>query len=442
MVEDSRHGVLALPGFTYDFEASELRSDAGGLVVLRPQCLAVLRCLATAAGRLVTKEELMATVWHEIVVTDDSLVQCITALRRALGDADHRVVQTEPKRGYRLQVLRKTPASAEPSSGWRVAAPQVRFATACDGVRLAYAVCGEGPPLVRAGRWMSHLELERNCLIVAPLQHELSRRFTLLCHDMRGQGLSDRGVQPRGPETMARDLLAVIDAAGFERFTLLGFGLVGVATATQFARLIPERVERLVLLSSSARGLAMQERRTHSDENLEAWRRLIADTWDGDTPLARQMMTTYHYPGATKEQMDSYNELQRRSSSSAGVLEFLVTHASIDVSDALHEIPWPTLVIHSPANLTFPFDEGRLVAAGIPGARFRTIESRNFLPLPGEPGFEESLRLIEQFVREGDRGQRIRADEDGAGAPRPAPGAPLRVIAGATTGAGRVRRRR
>ncbi len=416
MFEDPRRGVLELPGFIFDFEANELRSDAGEVVALRPQCLAVLRCLAVAAGRLVSKEELMATVWRDVVVTDDSLVQCITALRRALGDIAHSVLRTESKRGYRLRALREAPFPPQSARWPNLADPQVRFAKASDGVHLAYAVCGEGSPLVRAGRWMSHVELEWNCLIDAPLLQELSRRFTLLRHDMRGQGLSDRGVQPRGPETMARDLLTVIDAAGFERFTLLGFGLVGVAIATQFARLIPERVERLVLLSSSARGLAKQEPRSHSDENLEAWRRLIADSWDADPPLARQMFTTYHYPGATKEQMDSYNEQQRRSSSAAGVLEFLVEHGSIDVSAALREIPWPTLVIHSPANSTFPLDEGRLVAAGIPGARFRTIESRNFLPLPGESGFEESLRLIEQFVRDGDRGQRIRADEDAAGA--------------------------
>ena len=431
MFEDPRHGVLALPGFAYDFEANELRSDAGELVILRPQCLAVLRCLAAAAGRLVTKEDLMATVWRDVVVTDDSLVQCITALRRALGDADHQVVQTEPKRGYRLRPLGATPTSPELSRLPEFPAPQVRFARAPDGVRLAYTVCGEGPPLVRTARFMSHTELEWACLTEAPLLRELRRRFTFLCHDMRGQGLSDRGVAHGRPADWARDLKAVIDAAGFERFTLLAIGMLGVAIAVEFAQLIPERVERLIVVNGAARGLAARGEQSQPKENRLAWARLLADHWDEDNPLARQMLTSRYFPGATKAQMDSYNELLRRACSAAGLIDAIVEQSVTDVSAQLDRICWPTLVIHNPGNLTLPFDEGRLVAAGIPGARFRTIESINVLPLPGEAGFDELLRLIEEFVREGNAGGVAAADPGGANATSPPRGAALRLVPGA-----------
>ena len=95
-------GRLALPGHYYEFDANELRTADGARVPLRPQCLEVLRCLALAAGELVTKDQLMATVWPDVVVTEDSLVQCIGALRKALGDTAQRTVQTVPRRGYRL----------------------------------------------------------------------------------------------------------------------------------------------------------------------------------------------------------------------------------------------------------------------------------------------------------------------------------------------------
>jgi len=399
--EDPRRGVLELPGFIFDFEANELRSDTGEVVALRLQCLAVLRCLAAAAGRLVTKEELMTTVWRDVVVTDDSLVQCITALRRALGDTEHRVVRTEPKRGYRLNALHQ--ATIPPQSARRpsLAGPQVRFVKAADDVRLAYTVSGDGPVLVRTGRWASHLEQEWSCVTEGPLVHELCRRFTIVRHDMRGQGLSDRGMPPGDSEVWARDLLAVVDAAGFERFSLLALGLVGVATAVQFARLIPERVERLIVVSGFARGVAVRGERSHPRENAEAWLRLMADNWDDDDPVVRQMFTTRNYPGATKAQMDSYNELLRRAWSAAGVVQWTVAHAITDVSAGLDQIRWPTTVIHNPENPIVPFEEGRLVASGVPGARFRTIEWKNVLPLPGEAGFDELLRVIAEFVHEG-----------------------------------------
>ena len=91
-----------LPGFSVDWERGQLRTAAGEPVELRPQAFEVLRCLAEHANRLVRKEELQAKVWHGLVVTDDSLVQCIGDIRRALGDHDQRLVRTVPRRGYLL----------------------------------------------------------------------------------------------------------------------------------------------------------------------------------------------------------------------------------------------------------------------------------------------------------------------------------------------------
>jgi pimeloyl-ACP methyl ester carboxylesterase/DNA-binding winged helix-turn-helix (wHTH) protein len=391
-------GRLALPGHYYEFDANELRTADGTRVALRPQCLEVLRCLALAAGNLVTKDELMASVWPDVVVTEDSLVQCIGALRKALGDTAQRSVQTVPRRGYRLQALAEGPR--DPVGGAAGAAsPPVRFATSADGVRLAYSVCGAGAPLVRAGRWMSHLEEEWDCLTEGPLLRELSRRFTLLRYDQRGQGLSDRAVAPGGPGTRARDLKAVVDAAGLARFSLFAIG-TGTAIAVRFARLFPECLERLILISGFARGVAMRGERSQSAKYGDAWLRLIEDGWDDENPMVRQMSTTRHYPGADQAQMRSFNELLRRSCTTAGAIAVIRTDAAIDVSAELAQVRCPTLVVHGPANAIVPFDEGRLLAAGIPGARLRIIETPNNLPLEGEPAFDELLRMVETFVSE------------------------------------------
>lgn len=124
-------GVLALPGHCYEFDANELRTADGANVPLRPQCLEVLRCLALAAGKLVTKDQLIATVWPHVVVTEDSLVQCIGALRKALGDTAQRTVQTVRGRGYRLVALAEGPRDSV-GGAMRTAGPPVRFATSAE----------------------------------------------------------------------------------------------------------------------------------------------------------------------------------------------------------------------------------------------------------------------------------------------------------------------
>jgi len=393
-------GRLALPGHFYDFGANELRAADGTRVPLRPQCLEVLRCLALAAGKLVTKDQLMAAVWRDVVVTEDSLVQCIGALRKALGDTAQRTVQTVPRRGYRLVALAE--GTREPvGAGAIPECPPVRFATSADRVRLAYSVCGAGPALIRAGRWMSHLEAEWDCLTEGPLLRELARRFTLVRYDQRGQGLSDRGVAPGGPGTRARDLKAVADAAGLSRFSLLAIGS-GATIAVRFARLFPECVERLILVSGWARGVAMRGERSQPQAYGDAWLRLIEEGWDDENPMVRQMSTTRHYPGADHAQMRSFNELLRRSCTPAGATAVIRADGAIDVSAELGQVRVPTLVVHGPANAISPFDEGRLLAAGIPGARFGIVDTPNNLPLEGEPAFDELFRMIDAFMSEAD----------------------------------------
>ena len=94
--------VFAINGVAIDLANETLRDASGNPIVLRPQCFAVLRHLVENADRLVTKDALMAAVWPDTAVTDDSLVQCMHEIRRALGDDDHAVLKTVPKRGYRL----------------------------------------------------------------------------------------------------------------------------------------------------------------------------------------------------------------------------------------------------------------------------------------------------------------------------------------------------
>src|SRR5262245_45568278 len=114
---------------TLDLRREELRDAAGGRIDLRHRSFAVLRYLAVNAGRVMTKDELLAAIWPGLTVTDDSLTQCISEIRRALGDAGHDLIRTVPRRGYMIllpeQPVTKTePVPVAPSGrNWRVVIP-------------------------------------------------------------------------------------------------------------------------------------------------------------------------------------------------------------------------------------------------------------------------------------------------------------------------------
>jgi adenylate cyclase len=91
-------------------------SYGGEDISLRPQSLAVLRLMLQTPGALVSKDSLMGHVWPDVAVTDDSLVQCVTEIRKALGDDERVIVKTVPKRGYALEAaLKPQRSSPEPA---------------------------------------------------------------------------------------------------------------------------------------------------------------------------------------------------------------------------------------------------------------------------------------------------------------------------------------
>ena len=394
MDSDAALGPIALGGFSFEPGRLELRDAAGRLVALRPQALAVLGCLAADAGHVVEREHLMREVWPDVVVTDGSLAQCINEIRRALGDAAHRIVETAPKRGYRLVADGAEAVAPAASIGFEQA---IGFATGDDGARLAYALSGSGPALVRAPHWMTHLEWDWRSLVYGPWIQGLSRRFRLLRYDGRNWGLSDRGVAPATLPRSVADMAAVVDAAGLERFALLGVS-GGGAISIAYAALHPERVSHLVLVGGCARGGLRRGAGSIRREHLEAFCRLVEEGWAQDNAAFRQIMTSQMYPGASAEEMRSFNDMQRVACTPQEAANIRRLIADYDATGSLERVRCPTLVIHNPRDAMVPFEEGRLVASAIRGARLVTFDSQNHVPLCGEPAFAQMNRLIDAFV--------------------------------------------
>jgi class 3 adenylate cyclase/pimeloyl-ACP methyl ester carboxylesterase len=274
---------------------------------------------------------------------------------------------------------------------------EIHFCVTSDGVQLAYAQTGSGPPLVKTGNWLTHLEFDFESPIWRRLYRELSRDHTLIRYDARGNGLSDRDIEEVSHEVFVSDLEAVVDAAGLKRFALLGISQ-GCAVSIAYATRHPERVTRLVLLGGYPVGWAKRAQSAVEKEQGQAMLTLVRLGWGQENPAFRQLFTSQFIPGGTKEQADWFNELQRISASPEDAVRNLIANGDTDVSALLGQVSVPTLVMHARDDGRVPFDQGRQLAAGIPGARFVSLASRNHLILEDEPAFPRFVEEIRSFL--------------------------------------------
>ncbi len=273
---------------------------------------------------------------------------------------------------------------------------QIRFCTAPDGVRLAYATLGKGPPLVRAAHWMTHLEFDLESPVWRPWLEELSRQNTFVYYDQRGTGLSDREVADISFDRWVMDLETVVAAAGLARFALLGASQ-GASVAIAYAAKHPERVTCLVVYGGFARG-RLNRGSPQQAEEAEVQLGLIRLGWGSDDAAFRQFFTTQFMPDGTAAELASFNEIQRLSTSPDIAGRISRVSNGIDVVELARTVRVPTLVMHAREDKRAPFEEGRLIASLIPGARFVPLESRNHKLLASEPAWPRFLAEIRAFL--------------------------------------------
>jgi pimeloyl-ACP methyl ester carboxylesterase/DNA-binding CsgD family transcriptional regulator len=289
---------------------------------------------------------------------------------------------------------------------------QIRFCKTSDAVRLAYATVGSGEPLVKAANWLSHIEYDWRTPVWRPLFERLARNRRLIRYDERGCGLSDWEVDEFSLDAWVRDLEAVVDAAGLDRFPLLGMSQGG-PIAIAYAVRHPERVSRLVLYGAYGRGYFKRDPTPAQLEEHRVMVDLMRIGWGRETAAFRQVFTTLFLPDGTPEQLRWFNDLQRESTSPENAARMMEAFGNLDVRELALKLSVPTLVLHARGDMRVPFEEGRRLAGLIPDARFVTLESRNHLPLDGESSFTQFVSEIEAFLD---------ADRDGAvGSPAPFP---------------------
>jgi pimeloyl-ACP methyl ester carboxylesterase/DNA-binding CsgD family transcriptional regulator len=273
---------------------------------------------------------------------------------------------------------------------------------------LAYAIEGEGPPLVKAANWLTHLDYDRQSPVWRHWVRELSRGRTLIRYDERGCGLSDRQLAATPTlDTYVGDLAAVVDAAGLERFALLGVS-GGGPTAIEYTARNPERVSHLVLYGSYARG----RYRRGADEAEES--RLMIDLmrvgWGGVVPAFRQVFTSTYIPSAGEEQKRWYDEMQQASSTGDVAARLWRSRTHTDISDTARRVAHPALVLHARHDRAVPYEEGRRLASLLPNARFVSLETDNHVLQEGERAWEVFLSQVRAFLGDDERAPTPAAD--------------------------------
>ena len=400
---------------TIDTDTHEVRLN-GRQTPVEPQVFDLLVLLVTNRHQMVTKDEIVERIWNGRAISDATLSSRIRSARKAIGDDGHAqsLIRTMQRRGFRFVgpvTIEQGGREGEASSMQAVGAigrsdkeaglepaelkQEVRYCRTPDGVRLAYAITGHGLPLVKAGNWLNHLEYDWESPVWGHVFRGLAKNYSLIRYDARGNGMSDWDVQELSLDAWVQDLETVVDAAGVERFPLLGISQ-GCAISVAYAVRHPERVSHLILYGGYA--LGMKKRTPEGKQQRDAITTLVRLGWGQNNPAFRQMFTELMIPGATEEQMAFFNELQRRTTSPECAARYFDVTGDLDVTELVGKVTAPTLVMHAREEVICPIEVGRQLATGIPRSRFIALPGQNHLFLEHEPAAKRFFEEIKLFL--------------------------------------------
>lgn len=373
-----------------------LRGDAP--VHVEPQVFDLLLLLAQHNDRVVSKDELVETVWRGLSVSDATIAARVSLARKAVGDdgREQAIIRTVHGRGVQLVADLRTEQPTAPATQ-RGTKQSIHFARSALGARIAYAKSGEGPPLVRVGHWLSHLELDWLSPVWRPLLDALGRDHTLYRYDQRGTGLSSRSLDGADLDAFTDDLVAVADANGLQRFPIFAASQA-VPVAIRCAERFPDRISGLILYGGFAVGRALRPA-SPDDIDEDTLLALIKAGWGKAGSPFVNAFSALSLPDATPEQMDSFIKMQTETISPENAARLRQIVDRFDVQDSLASVRAPTLVLHALSDAMQPIEQGRVLASEIPNAEYVALQSRNHIPLPQEQSWTQLVTEVEMFLR-------------------------------------------
>jgi len=271
--------------------------------------------------------------------------------------------------------------------------PQIQFVTAPDGVNLAVATVGSGPPLILVPGWLSHLELDWYDRSARSLFERLASDRQLVRYDKRGTGLSDRNVADYSLDAQVRDLEAIVEQLQLRGIALLGC-CQGGPIVISYTTLHPENVSGLILYGSYHSGRQWREA---TPAVVDAFTLLIREDWGR---YGASTMLDVLVPGAHPKFRQMFAEYQRQSSTAEDAVSALEAFMKYEVTPLLSQITTPTLVLHRRDERGPPFQQGREIASQIGGARFVPLEGDIHPMWLGDT--KAIITAIDEFLGEGE----------------------------------------
>lgn len=271
------------------------------------------------------------------------------------------------------------------------------YCRTADGVTLAMRSVGSGPLIIKAANWLGNLQADAQLPSTRHWVDHLTRSHRMLWYDARGCGLSDRAVDDISLDAWVRDLEAVADASGQQRFVLLGISQ-GAAIAIRYAVRHPERVRGLLLYASFVRGVYHQGHSAKTQAVFTEMVRIAELGWGHDASAFRRLFTAHLMPTAPASVLDAYDTLHKDSVSGPMAARYMKAFYELDARADAARVRCPALVMHVSGDSLIQQQEGELVASLVPGARWVSVPGRNHLPLADDPGWPTLQREMAQFL--------------------------------------------
>jgi len=374
---------------------------SGEPVPVQPQVFEVLRHLIENRDRVLLKTELLDEIWGDQFVGESALTSRIKSARQAVGDdgVAQNVIRTVHGRGYQFVGDVATAEPQRPPAPLPSLEQRIQFCETDDNVRLAYATVGEGPPLVRAAHWVTHLDYDWQSPVWRHWLEGLANGRTLIRYDERGCGLSESEPGEISFDAWVKDLETVVDALELDRFDLIGPSQGG-AVAAEYVRRHPERVNKLIIYGANIEGRHVAAKTDADRRHADLQREMVTLGWGHDDPAFRRYFTSTFIPDAPSELWDMFAELLRRTSSSESAAQIMEVGNWIDARDAAAAIEVPTLIVHPRDDQRVPFDESLKWASLIKNSRLVPLDTPNHLMRADEPAWEVFMQAIDSFLAE------------------------------------------
>lgn len=384
-------------GNTLDTEAHSLFRN-GEAQPIEPQVFDLLHLLLKHAGSLVTKDHLIEEIWGGRIVSESAISARIAAVRKAVGDDGKRqaIIRTVPRRGLQFVAELSKDTASEPAIVDQSQHLRIRYATADDGAKIAFAVSGRGPPLLRLAHHPTHLELEWAESTERLMFDALGSSHTLIRMDHRGSGLSDLDIDEYSTERSAKDAKAVLDTLGIDCVALFGSSS-GAMIAVKFASMFPSSVSHLMTLGGYVDGRSIRDGNASSPTE-DAIMNMAKAGWETPDSAFISGYLAVYFPTASPEVLHQIARNLQNSCPIENEIRGRDFFNQLSIADLLGNVRTPTLVMHCRGDAVHPLSEGQKFARGIADAELMILESRNHYPLHDEQSWHTMIAAMLAFM--------------------------------------------